>query len=78
MDRGTMDEDFIIRHNLTIPSCFVRMNSHMGPEKHPTVGSSGEYWSRSESLNWHFVEMKRLPSEAHEDRKVVKSIQWLI
>jgi len=23
----------------------------MGAEKHPTVGSSGEYWSINESLN---------------------------
>jgi hypothetical protein len=29
----------------------------MGAEKHPTVGSSGEYWSISENLNQHFVEM---------------------
>jgi len=27
----------------------------MGAEKHPTVGSSGEYWSINESLNQHFV-----------------------
>jgi len=39
-------------------SCFERMNSHMGAEKHPTVGSSGEYWSIDESLNQRFVEMK--------------------
>jgi len=25
----------------------------MGAEKHPTVGSSGEYWSMSKSLNQH-------------------------
>jgi len=25
----------------------VRLSSHMGAEKHPTVGSSGEYWSIS-------------------------------
>jgi len=30
----------------------------MGDEKHPTVGSSGEYWSINESLNQHFAEMK--------------------
>jgi len=29
----------------------------MGAEKHPTVGSSGEYWSIYESLNQHFAEM---------------------
>jgi hypothetical protein len=30
----------------------------MGDEKHPTVGSSEEYWSMNESLNQHFAEMK--------------------
>jgi len=29
----------------------------MGAEKHPTVGSSGEYWSINESLNQHFAGM---------------------
>jgi len=29
----------------------------MGAEKHPTVGSSGEYWSISKSLNQRFAEM---------------------
>jgi len=29
----------------------------MGPEKRPTVGSSGEYWSMNESLNQRFAEM---------------------
>jgi hypothetical protein len=28
----------------------------MGAEKHPTVGSSGEYWSMNESLNQHYAE----------------------
>jgi len=32
----------------------------MGAEKHPTVGSSGEYWSMNESLNQWFAEMKDL------------------
>jgi hypothetical protein len=36
----------------------------MGAEKHPTVGSSGEYWSMSESLNQRFAEMK--DSKNHE------------
>jgi len=43
------------------PSTFSwveRLSSHMGAEKHPTVGSSGEYWSMNESLNHGFVEMK--------------------
>jgi len=29
----------------------------MGDEKHPTVGSSGEYWSINESLNQGFAGM---------------------
>jgi len=36
----------------------------MGAEKHPTVGSSGEYWSINESLNQRFVEM--IGSKNHE------------
>jgi hypothetical protein len=31
----------------------VRSYSHMGDEKNPAVGSSGEFWSISESLNQH-------------------------
>jgi len=27
----------------------------MGAEKHPTVGSSGEYWSMSKSSNQHYA-----------------------
>jgi len=27
----------------------------MGAEKHPTVGSSGEYWSMNGSLNQHYA-----------------------
>jgi len=38
----------------------------MGAEKHPTVGSSGEYWSMNENLNQHFAEMK--------DLKIVKAM----
>jgi len=38
-------------------SCFERLDSHMGAEKHPTVGSSGEYWSMNESLNQRFAGM---------------------
>ena len=30
----------------------------MGAEKHPTVGSSGEYWSMNESLNQRLAGMK--------------------
>jgi len=33
------------------------LNSHIGAEKHPTVGSSGEYWSMNESLNQRFAGM---------------------
>jgi len=39
-------------------SWIERSNSHTGTGKHPAVGSSGEYWSISESLNQGFVEMK--------------------
>jgi len=46
-------------------SCFERLNSHMGAEKHPTVGSSGEYWSINESLNQRFAGM--IDSSNRED-----------
>jgi len=32
-------------------SWLEKLYSHMGAEKHPTVGSSGEYWSMNKSLN---------------------------
>jgi len=38
-------------------SCFERLDNHMGAEKHPTVGSSGEYWSMNKNLNQRFAEM---------------------
>ena len=38
-------------------SCFERLYNHMGAEKHPTVGSSGESWSIYESLNQRCAEM---------------------
>ena len=44
--------------SLTTFSWVVRLSSHMGAEKHPTVGSSGEYWSINESLNQGFAGMK--------------------
>jgi hypothetical protein len=44
------------QNELTISSWIVRLSSHMGAEKHPTVGSSGEYWSMNESLNQHRAE----------------------
>jgi len=43
----------------TTSSWVVRLSSHMGAEKHPTVGSSGEYWSMNESLNQHYAEGDR-------------------
>lgn len=43
----------IVLSESIIPSWVVRLSSHMGAEKHPTVGSSGEFWSRNESLNQH-------------------------
>jgi len=45
------------------PATFSRIErsvGHTGNEKHPAVGSSGEYWSISESLNQGFAEMKDL------------------
>jgi hypothetical protein len=36
-------------------SCFERLSNHMGTEKRPTVGSSGESWSMNESLNRRFT-----------------------
>jgi len=47
--------EVIAKSKLTIPSWIVRSSSHMGAEKHPTVGSSGEYWSMNESLNQRFA-----------------------
>ena len=46
---------YLLWSKLTISSWVVRLSSHMGAEKHPTVGSSGEYWSMNESLNQHFA-----------------------
>jgi len=45
----------IISSKPTTSSWVVRLSSHMGAEKHSTVGSSGEYWSMNESLNQHFA-----------------------
>jgi len=50
----------------------------MGAEKHPTVGSSGEYWSMNESLNQHFAEMKgSLGHEGYGSCKVCSRI-WIM
>jgi len=47
----------------------------MGPEKHPTVGSSGEYWSIDESLNQRFAEMiDFLNREGYDSCKVCAQI----
>jgi len=48
----------IVTIKLSAFSWTERLVSHMGNEKYPTVGSSGEYWSINESLNQGFVEMK--------------------
>jgi len=45
----------LLTSKLTIFSWVVRLLNHMGAEKHPTVGSSGEYWSMNESLNQRFA-----------------------
>jgi len=43
----------------------------MGAEKHPTVGSSGEYWSINESLNQRFAGMSdSLNREGYDSCKV--------
>jgi len=44
----------------------------MGAEKHPTVGSSGEYWSMKEILNQHFVENERFLVQNREDYESCK------
>jgi len=49
---------FLIKFKLNIFSWIERLFSHMGAEKHPTVGSSGEYWSINESLNQGIAEMR--------------------
>ena len=52
-------------------NCFERLYNHMGAEKHPTVGSSGESWSISENLNQHFAEMiDSLNREGYDSCKV--------
>jgi len=45
----------LFKSKSTTFSWVVRLSSHMGAEKHPTVGSSGEYWSISKSLNQHYA-----------------------
>jgi len=37
-----------------VPNCFERKNSHMGLEKRPTAGSSGEYLSMRLNLERAF------------------------
>jgi len=46
----------------------------MGAEKHPTVGSSGEYWSMNESLNQHDAYDERLVKVV-KAMKAVKSVR---
>jgi hypothetical protein len=62
------------------PSWVVRLSSHMGAEKHPTVGSSGEYWSMNESLNQHFAYDERLiiSREGYDSCKVCPRAKKLI
>jgi len=51
----------------------------MGAAKHPTVGSSGEYWSMNESLNQWIAEMNDLLNhEGYDSRKVCAQIKTLI
>jgi len=51
----------------------------MGNEKHPTVGSSGEYWSINESLNQRFAGMKDpLGHEDYDSCKVRPQVNIMI
>ena len=60
-------------------SCFARLDSHMGAEKHPTVGSSGEYWSMNESLNQRFAEMNDpLDREGYDSCKVLSRVKIML
>ena len=59
-------------------SCLERLYSHMGAVKHPTVGSSGEYWSMNESLNQWIAEMKDSQNhEGYDSCKVCAQIKIL-
>jgi len=52
-------------------SWIERLTSHMGAEKYPTVGSSGESWSINGNLNQCYAEMKDLTNhEGYESCKV--------
>jgi len=46
----------------------------MGAEKHPTVGSSGEFWSMNESLNQHYAENDKPKLKVVKATKVVKFV----
>jgi len=52
----------------------------MGAEKHPTVGSSGEYWSMNESLNQHYADDEKPTKgcEGYESCKVCPQIKTMI
>ena len=52
----------------------------MGAEKHPTVGSSGEYWSMDKRLNQHSAEDERfnLNREDYDSCKVSPRAKTLI
>jgi len=60
-------------------SWLERLYSHMGAEKHPTVGSSGEYWSINESLNQHLAKMiNSMNYEDYESCKVCPQIKKML
>jgi len=60
-------------------SWLERLYSHMGAEKHPTVGSSGESWSINESLNQRLAEMiDSMNRENYESCKVWPQIKKML
>jgi len=52
----------------------------MGAEKHPTVGSSGEYWSMNESLNQHYAydDKPFIGCEDYDSCKICPQVKILI
>lgn len=54
-------------------SWLEKLYSHMGAEKHPTVGSSGEYWSMNNRLNQQIAGMKDSMNREDYDSCKVRS-----
>jgi len=55
-------------------SWIERSSSHTGNGKYPAVGSSGEYWSISESLNQGFAGMKGQEDREGQDGRKVRAL----